>query len=65
MNLCVELTLPPQLRNPSDSFPFATGSGSSTEAYFKRQVELSNMYTFMEKYNVKTGLEGIQKVKSG
>jgi len=55
----------PNLRNPSDSFPFATGSGSSTEAYFKRQVELSNMYTFMEKYNVKTGLEGIQKVKSG
>ncbi|XP_065058680.1 glutamate receptor ionotropic, NMDA 1-like [Rhopilema esculentum] len=55
----------PNLRNPSDSFPFATVNGSSVEAYFKRQVELSNMYTFMEKHNLGTDVEAIQKVKSG
>ena len=54
-----------QLRNPSENFPYATVANSSVDAYFRRQVELSSMYTFMEKYNVKTAKEAIQKVNNG
>lgn len=54
-----------QLRNPSENFPYATVANSSVDAYFRRQVELSSMYTFMEEYNVKTAKEAIQKVNSG
>uniref|UniRef100_A0ABM0H1R8 Glutamate [NMDA] receptor subunit 1 n=1 Tax=Saccoglossus kowalevskii TaxID=10224 RepID=A0ABM0H1R8_SACKO len=39
------------LRNPSESFKYATVTGSSVEQYFRRQVELSTMYRFMEDYN--------------
>lgn len=55
----------PNLRNPSENFPYATVANSSVDAYFRRQVELSSMYTFMEKYNVKTAKEAIQKVNDG
>ncbi|KAL9984222.1 hypothetical protein ACROYT_G006495 [Oculina patagonica] len=55
----------PNLRNPSENFPYATVANSSVDAYFRRQVELSSMYTFMEKYNVKTAKEAIQKVNNG
>lgn len=55
----------PNLRNPSKEFKYATVANSSVDAYFRRQVELSSMYTFMEKYNVKTAKEAIQKVKDG
>ncbi|XP_031557000.1 glutamate receptor ionotropic, NMDA 1-like [Actinia tenebrosa] len=55
----------PNLRNPSDQFTYATVANSSVDAYFRRQVELSSMYTFMEQYNVKTDKEGIKKVKNG
>eukprot|EP00111_Clytia_hemisphaerica_P019907 TCONS_00058710-protein len=55
----------PNLRNPSDLFKYATVAKSSVDAYFRRQVELSSMYTFMEKHNVKTEQEGIEKVKNG
>lgn len=54
----------PNLRNPSGDFKYATVANSSVDAYFRRQVELSSMYTFMEKYNVKTAREAIQKVKN-
>ena len=54
-----------QLRNPSENFPYATVANSSVDAYFRRQVELSSMYTFMEQYNVKTAKEAIQKVNNG
>lgn len=54
----------PNLRNPSEDFKYATVANSSVDAYFRRQVELSSMYTFMEKYNVKTAKEAIQKVKN-
>lgn len=54
----------PNLRNPSKEFKYATVANSSVDAYFRRQVELSSMYTFMEKYNVKTAKEAIQKVKN-
>ena len=56
---------PTQLRNPSVNFKYATVANSSVDAYFRRQVELSSMYTFMEKYNVKTAKEAIQKVNDG
>ncbi|XP_057314813.1 glutamate receptor ionotropic, NMDA 1-like [Hydractinia symbiolongicarpus] len=55
----------PSLRNPSDGFKYATVANSSVDAYFRRQVELSSMYTFMEKYNVETEQQGIDMVKSG
>lgn len=55
----------PNLRNPSVNFKYATVANSSVDAYFRRQVELSSMYTFMEKYNVKTAKEAIQKVNDG
>ncbi|EDO35545.1 predicted protein [Nematostella vectensis] len=55
----------PNLRNPSKQFIYATVANSSVDAYFRRQVELSSMYTFMEGYNVKTAKEGIEKVKNG
>ena len=54
-----------QLRNPSERFKYATVANTSVDAYFRRQVELSSMYTFMEKYNVRTAREGIDKVKNG
>jgi len=56
----------PKLRNPDmDSFKYATVTNSSVDAYFRRQVELSTMYTFMTKLNVNNDSDGIQKVKNG
>ena len=33
--------------------------------YFRRQVELSSMYTFMEQHNVESAQEGIDSVRNG
>ena len=62
MNFLFLLT---QLRNPSDNFKYATVANSSVDDYFRRQVELSSMYTFMEGHNVKSARDGIDAVKNG
>ncbi|XP_077987333.1 glutamate receptor ionotropic, NMDA 1-like [Glandiceps talaboti] len=54
----------PRLRNPSEFFKYATVTGSSVEQYFKRQVELSTMYRFMEGYNYGTVDEAIDALRA-
>lgn len=54
-----------QLRNPTSNFKYATVANSSVDDYFKRQVELSTMYTFMGSYNVDTAKDGIEAVRNG
>ncbi|XP_070556679.1 glutamate receptor ionotropic, NMDA 1-like isoform X2 [Ptychodera flava] len=53
----------PRLRNPSDSFKYATVTGSSVEQYFRRQVELSTMYQFMESYNYQNVTDAIEALR--
>lgn len=53
-----------QLRNPMDNFKYATVKGSSVDMYFRRQVELSNMYRTMEGKNYDSAEEAIAAVKS-
>jgi ionotropic glutamate receptor NMDA 1 len=54
-----------QLRNPMENFTYATVKGSAVDMYFRRQVELSNMYRTMEGKHYKTPEEAIAAVKSG
>lgn len=54
-----------RLRNPMENFIYATVKGSSVDMYFRRQVELSNMYRTMEGKNYDTAEEAITAVKSG
>ncbi|XP_071552097.1 glutamate [NMDA] receptor subunit 1-like isoform X2 [Panulirus ornatus] len=54
-----------RLRNPMENFTYATVRGSSVDMYFRRQVELSNMYRTMEGNNYPTAEEAILAVKSG
>jgi len=61
----IDLSTPFQLRNPTDSFKFATVKGSSIEEYFKRQVEFTTMYRTMEPQNKKTVEEAIKAVEDG
>ncbi|KAH7934307.1 hypothetical protein HPB49_024787 [Dermacentor silvarum] len=53
-----------QLRNPSENFTYATVKGSAVDMYFRRQVELSNMYRIMEGKNYETVEEGIEALKN-
>ena len=53
------------MRNPQDTFTFATVKDSAVSMYFKRQVELSTMFRTMEKYNVDSADVGIGKVRQG
>nr|CAG4649931.1 EOG090X00ST [Sida crystallina] len=53
----------PRLRNPTDNFTYATVHGSAVDMYFRRQVELSNMYRTMESNNYATAEEAIVAVK--
>ncbi|CAL4107639.1 unnamed protein product, partial [Meganyctiphanes norvegica] len=54
-----------RLRNPMENFTYATVKGSSVDMYFRRQVELSNMYRTMEGNNYRSAEEAIQAVKDG
>ncbi|XP_045620957.1 glutamate [NMDA] receptor subunit 1 isoform X3 [Procambarus clarkii] len=54
-----------RLRNPMENFTYATVKGSSVDMYFRRQVELSNMYRTMEGNNYPTAEAAITAVKSG
>ena len=53
-----------QLRNPMENFTYATVKGSSVDMYFRRQVELSNMYRTMEGKHYNNPEEAIEAVKS-
>lgn len=48
-----------------ENFTYATVRGSAVDMYFRRQVELSNMYRTMEGNNYPTAEEAIEAVKEG
>uniref|UniRef100_A0ABD2WUB3 Glutamate [NMDA] receptor subunit 1 n=1 Tax=Trichogramma kaykai TaxID=54128 RepID=A0ABD2WUB3_9HYME len=54
-----------RLRNTMENLTCATVKGSAVDMYFRRQVELSNMYRTMEANNYKTAEEAINDVKIG
>lgn len=53
-----------RLRNTMENLTCATVKGSAVDMYFKRQVELSNMYRTMEANNYDTAERAIEDVKS-
>jgi len=48
-----------------ENFTYATVKGSAVDMYFRRQVELSNMYRTMEGKHFKNPEEAIAAVKQG
>ncbi|XP_037070917.1 glutamate [NMDA] receptor subunit 1-like isoform X2 [Pollicipes pollicipes] len=54
-----------RLRNPMENFSYATVKGSSVDMYFRRQVELSNMYRTMEGNHFTTAEQAIKAVING
>lgn len=54
-----------RLRNTMENLTCATVKGSAVDMYFKRQVELSNMYRTMEANNYDTAEDAIEDVKRG
>ncbi|XP_065173627.1 glutamate [NMDA] receptor subunit 1 [Atheta coriaria] len=54
-----------RLRNTMENLTCATVRGSAVDMYFRRQVELSNMYRTMESNNYLTAEDAIQDVKNG
>jgi ionotropic glutamate receptor NMDA 1 len=54
-----------QLRNPMENFTYATVKASAVDMYFRRQVELSNMYRTMEGKHYSNPEDAIQAVKTG
>ncbi|KAL1131594.1 hypothetical protein AAG570_011208 [Ranatra chinensis] len=54
-----------RLRNTMENLTCATVKGSAVDMYFRRQVELSNMYRTMEANNYNTAEEAIHDVKIG
>merc|ERR1719242_1743822 len=55
----------PRLRNPVENFTYATVKGSAVDMYFRRQVELSNMYRTMEGTHYNNPELAIQAVLNG
>uniref|UniRef100_A0A1B6M8R4 Glutamate [NMDA] receptor subunit 1 n=2 Tax=Cicadellinae TaxID=33370 RepID=A0A1B6M8R4_9HEMI len=54
-----------RLRNTMENLTCATVKGSAVDMYFRRQVELSNMYRTMEANNYDTAEAAIRDVKIG
>ncbi|KAL0818978.1 hypothetical protein ABMA28_008267 [Loxostege sticticalis] len=54
-----------RLRNTMENLTCATVKGSAVDMYFRRQVELSNMYRTMEANNYDNAEQAIQDVKNG
>ncbi|XP_066139509.1 glutamate [NMDA] receptor subunit 1 isoform X2 [Euwallacea fornicatus] len=54
-----------RLRNTMENLTCATVRGSAVDMYFRRQVELSNMYRTMEANNYDTAEKAIADVKAG
>ena len=48
-----------------ENFTYATVKGSSVDMYFRRQVELSNMYRTMEGKHKRNPEEAIEAVRKG
>ena len=48
-----------------ENFTYATVKGSSVDMYFRRQVELSNMYRTMEGKHFGNPEQAIRAVKEG
>ena len=48
-----------------ENFSYATVKGSAVDMYFRRQVELSNMYRTMEGKHFTTAEEAIRAVNNG
>ena len=53
------------MRNPSDTYPYGTVSDSAVENYFRRKVEMTNMYHFMQNYSHPTQNEALHALKEG
>ena len=55
------------MRNPTPAFRFGTTRGTSYITFFKygESEVIRRMYEFMERYNVESANEGIEKVKNG
>ena len=53
------------MRNPMENFSYATVKGSAVDMYFRRQVELSNMYRTMEGKHFTSAEEAIRAVING
>ena len=53
-----------QLRNPMENFTYATVRDSSVDTYFRRQVELVNMYRTMEGKQYENASQAIEAVKN-
>ena len=53
-----------RLRNPTDNYTYSTVKNSAVEAYFKRQIELSNIYNHLMKNkqldSVEAGIEAVR-----
>ncbi|XP_018320264.1 glutamate [NMDA] receptor subunit 1 [Agrilus planipennis] len=54
-----------RLRNTMENLTCATVKGSAVDMYFRRQVELSNMYRTMEANNYNTAEDAIRDVREG
>ncbi|CAH0596356.1 unnamed protein product [Chrysodeixis includens] len=54
-----------RLRNTMENLTCATVKGSAVDMYFRRQVELSNMYRTMEANNYDNAEQAIEDVKNG
>ncbi|KAG7309308.1 hypothetical protein JYU34_005250 [Plutella xylostella] len=54
-----------KLRNTMENLTCATVKGSAVDMYFRRQVELSNMYRTMEANNYDSAEKAIEDVKQG
>uniref|UniRef100_A0A6P6Y478 Glutamate [NMDA] receptor subunit 1-like n=1 Tax=Dermatophagoides pteronyssinus TaxID=6956 RepID=A0A6P6Y478_DERPT len=54
-----------RLRNPTESFTFATVKGSAVEMFFRSQVHLFNAYRTMEETNRNSPEEAIEAIKKG
>lgn len=54
-----------RLRNTMENLTCATVKGSAVDMYFRRQVELSNMYRTMEANNYDNAEQAIEDVKDG
>lgn len=54
-----------RLRNPTPQLTFATVKESAVDMYFKRQIELSHVYSLMQKNNYANAEEAISAIKTG
>lgn len=54
-----------RLRNPVESFRFATVKSSNVDNYFRHQVQYLNVHRNMEEHNVRETEHGIEAVRSG